>query len=100
MVASLPQHHHLFAEPGCFAGYAQDGGTRTSVLRDCGTGNDPQVKEVETPLPESFKPIKLDNSMDEAWERLVFGKTTAERKAEAKNKKEEAKNDNQETSAA
>ncbi len=90
MVASLPEHHHLFAEPGCFAGYAKDGGKRTSELRDCGTGDDPQSKAVETPLPDAFKPIKLDKSMDETWERLVFGKTTEDRKAEAKNKRDDA----------
>ena len=78
MVAALPEHHHLFAEPGCFEGHVNIDGVRTINHRDCGTGNHEQAKSVETPLPESFKPIKLDSSKDEEWERLVFGKTLAE----------------------
>lgn len=80
MVASLPEHHHLFAEPGCYAGTTEVRGKRTIGHRNCGEGKDVQAKEVETPLPDSFKPIKLDVSMDHAWERLVFGKTAAESK--------------------
>lgn len=80
MVASLPEHHHLFAEPGCFDGHGEVvNGKRAIKGRNCGEGTDPQAKSVETPLPDSFKPIKLDPSMDEAWERLVFGKTSADR---------------------
>jgi len=83
MVASLPQHHHIFAEPGCFKGHKNDGnGKRRVVNIQCAEGNNPQAKAVETPLPDAFKPLKLDLSMDEAWEKLVFGKTTADREAE------------------
>jgi hypothetical protein len=84
MVASLPEHHHLFAEPGCFEKHENINGKRTIVHRNCGEGNHDQAKSVETPLPDSFKAIKLDKSMDEAWEKLVFGKTSAQRQSAAK----------------
>ena len=80
VVAALPEHHHLFAEPGCFDKHEKVDGKRTMIHRECGVGNFEQANAVETPLPDSFKPIKLDKSMDEAWEKLVFGKTTEAKK--------------------
>jgi hypothetical protein len=73
MVAALPEHHHLFAEGGCFQKHDNDPQKgRTIVHRPCGTG---EKQEVESKLPDSFLPIKLDASMDEAWEKLVFGQS-------------------------
>ena len=60
LVASLPQHSHLFAEHGCF-----DGGTGF----ECGKKG--TKSENLTPLPETFKPLVLTSEMDNAWFDLI-----------------------------
>jgi hypothetical protein len=70
MVASLPEHAHLFAEPGCFEDYGRkNNGTETdfsvSITRDCGS------TKGESPLPENFKPLPLTPEMDQAWENIL-----------------------------
>lgn len=62
-VASLPQHAHLLAEPGCFLERAKDG---SPVNRECGTGNDEQ-SNIETTLPDAFKPLEITEKMDHDW---------------------------------
>lgn len=79
LVASLPEHHHLFAEPGCFDGKIKGGGVKK---RDCGIGGKPQARAVESRIPDSFLPIKLNKAMDDEWERLIYGKTLDEYKKE------------------
>jgi hypothetical protein len=64
-VASLPQHHHILSEHGCYSGKKEDGNY------ECGTKNN--AKRVETPLPDDFLPLTLTTDMDAAWEKLVFG---------------------------
>eukprot|EP00957_Ditylum_brightwellii_P209114 15360408-Ditylum_brightwellii.AAC.1 len=53
MVASLPEHAHLFPELGCVG------------QRLC----DPE--RGETPTPESMLPLNLTQAMDDAWNTLV-----------------------------
>lgn len=64
VVASLPQHDHLFYEPGCYDG-RKDGEIQH---RKCGekTGTEESV------VPDSFQPIKLSQQMDIKWQSLVL----------------------------
>jgi hypothetical protein len=64
-VASLPEHAHLFHEPGCYKGRAEGG---KIVHRLCGEGADGAL---ETPLPPHFYPTKLTPEMDKKWEDLI-----------------------------
>ncbi|KAL3772707.1 hypothetical protein ACHAW5_002682 [Stephanodiscus triporus] len=58
-VASRPEHAHLFAEHGCFNGDLNN-------LVECGKeGTD------GTPLPDSFKPLKMTKEMDDQWIELL-----------------------------
>ena len=67
MVASLPEHAHLFAEHGCFKG--KDPKTRKQIHVDC---SDEYAKGAKlTPLPESFKPLRLTEDMDKQWFDLI-----------------------------
>jgi SAM-dependent methyltransferase len=61
VVASLPQHDHLFYEQGCFA--KRENGE--IVHRECGINE-------ESKIPESYKPIQLTSDMDKTWESLVL----------------------------
>mmetsp|Transcript_29752 Transcript_29752/g.54638 ORF Transcript_29752/g.54638 Transcript_29752/m.54638 type:complete len:127 (-) Transcript_29752:223-603(-) len=63
LVASLPEHAHLFAEHGCYAG-----GKKGNECGKAGTG---AGSEQLTPLPESFKPLKLTQEMDDRWLDLI-----------------------------
>jgi hypothetical protein len=74
MVASLPEHHHLFAEDGCFLSFNKDPmlGRRVTKTRPCGTSKKENDRAVESVLPDKFLPIQMDESMDKAWEKLVF----------------------------
>jgi len=62
LVASLPEHAHLFAEHGCY--------DRTKGF-ECGKeGSSPGVAKL-TPLPESFKPLSMTKEMDDRWMDLI-----------------------------
>jgi hypothetical protein len=64
MVASLPQHAHLFSEPGCYKGR----GEKNKILhRDCGSDR----QKVESVLPDSFHPLILTPEQDDAWFRKI-----------------------------
>mmetsp|Transcript_32032 Transcript_32032/g.67341 ORF Transcript_32032/g.67341 Transcript_32032/m.67341 type:complete len:383 (-) Transcript_32032:206-1354(-) len=56
LVASLPDHQHLFAEHGCFG--------RAKGM-ECEEGGN------NTPLPKSFKPLPLTKEMDNQWMDLI-----------------------------
>ncbi|KAL7529792.1 hypothetical protein ACHAXR_003157, partial [Thalassiosira sp. AJA248-18] len=59
LVASLPEHAHLFAEHGCLH------------QKECGKeGLGGGVSEL-TPLPESFKPLPMTKEMDDQWMDLI-----------------------------
>jgi len=60
-VASLPQHAHLFPEHGCY----DQPSKHERIRRPC------SLDRQETPLPDSFLPLKLTESMDEEWLELV-----------------------------
>jgi hypothetical protein len=76
-VTALPEHHHLFAEGGhgCYNTFDKPPAGKRIVHRPCG---DPPEQDTESKIPESFLPVKLDPSMDAAWEKLVFGKSMGE----------------------
>jgi hypothetical protein len=61
MVASLPEHAHLFPEHGCYVG-------RDQPNRPCGTG---RGGDLETPLPKEYWPLELTPEMDSEWDTLV-----------------------------
>jgi len=61
MVTALPQHHHLYYEPGCFVSR----GKGILTQRDCGIG--PIANPEETLLPDEFKPIQLTKEQDVRW---------------------------------
>lgn len=67
MVASLPEHAHLFAEHGCFGGRDKEGG---KIHVDCHDKMNARGENL-TPLPDDFKPLQLDETMDEAWTKLL-----------------------------
>lgn len=67
MVASLPQHAHLFAEHGCFGGKKDN----KKIHVDCSDTKNARGGENLTPLPEEFKPLKIDKSMHDAWLKLL-----------------------------
>ena len=61
LVASLPEHSHLFAEPGCFTDYGKP-------KHDCGTGrNEDHISK----LPENFKALSVTNDMELQWKTLI-----------------------------
>mmetsp|Transcript_12207 Transcript_12207/g.25755 ORF Transcript_12207/g.25755 Transcript_12207/m.25755 type:complete len:405 (-) Transcript_12207:113-1327(-) len=75
MVASLPQHAHLFSEHGCFGGRDNNG---NKIHIDC---HDAIKKDNKlSTLPEEFKPLKLTAEMDKKWFDLVKGFKTNGRK--------------------
>ena len=61
MVASLPEHAHLFPEHGC----VYRDGTKNIVHRPC------SIENGETPLPDSMLPLKLTQEMDDSWMKLI-----------------------------
>lgn len=71
-VASLPEHQHLLAEHGCFGG-KNAGGAAFKV--ECGSEED---KAKLTPLSAEYKPLPLDQEMDNKWEALVKGSLSPE----------------------
>lgn len=86
-VASLPQHAHLLAEPGCF--WKRVDGKR--INRECGTGDDEQAK-IESILPEQFKPLNITKDQDEEWFQRVKSRVidkTEEGKQQKKELEEE-----------
>jgi hypothetical protein len=79
VVASLPEHAHLFSEHGCF----KDFKNKTIYHRECATS-----EGVESKLPDSFYPLELTPDQDEAWLKQVkLSITAARREAEAAGKK-------------
>ena len=60
LVTALPEHAHLFYEPGCF----QSRGNGRLTQRDCGVG---PAGDKETPLPPSYKPLVLTKEQDDQW---------------------------------
>jgi SAM-dependent methyltransferase len=78
VVASLPQHAHLFPEFGCYGGR----GDGKITHRECGTGKDGGL---ETPLDKSLYPLDLTPEMDKEWDDLIREKL-AIIKAEQANK--------------
>jgi hypothetical protein len=82
VVASLPQHAHLFPEFGCYGG--RENGK--ILHRECGTGEEGPL---ETPLDKSLYPLELTPEMDKEWEDLIR-KHLAIIKAEQSNKIDKA----------
>lgn len=57
-VASLPEHAHLMAEPGCYEGKSKP---NQIIHRDCRSSNQ------ESELPDSYSPLKLTPEQQAAW---------------------------------
>ena len=83
MVASLPQHAHLFAEHGCFGGKDDNG----KIHVDCSDKERARGGENLTPLPEGFKPLKIEPAMDDAWIKVLKDNNIITKKENAKPKK-------------
>ena len=60
LVTALPEHGHLFYEPGCFVNRSNG----VLNLRDCGTGPE---GDMETPLPPQYKPLVMTKEQDIEW---------------------------------
>lgn len=65
VVGALPEHAHLFAEPGCYDEESLPGNT---TLKDCGHG---VGAEKETPLPPAYKPLPIQDSAHKEWEERI-----------------------------
>lgn len=74
-VGALPQHAHLFSEPGCFESRI-DGVLKT---KDCGTG---VGADKETPLPPEYKGLPLLEDNQVRWEQHVRQHVAATKPAE------------------
>ena len=56
-VTALPEHSHLFHDPGCFAKREN----KRTYTREC------EDKDGETALPDNFKPLNITQQQDEDW---------------------------------
>ena len=63
VVASLPEHQHLFAEGGCFVSR----GAGELITREC----DGVKNKVESVLPKKYLTLDITDEMDREWEELV-----------------------------
>jgi len=63
-VGALPEHAHLFAEPGCFQSRIKGNLT----VKDCGTG---EGGFKESTLPPEFKPLPLLDENQKKWEEKI-----------------------------
>jgi hypothetical protein len=63
-VAGRPEHAHMLSEPGCY-------NEVTKTLIQCGTEPNKRSREVNTPLPDTFKPIPYNNDKHLEWESLL-----------------------------
>lgn len=68
VVASLPEHQHLFADHGCYVGRADNGDFLT---RPC------EASKGESELPKSFYPLEITETMDIDWLQKVNASITA-----------------------
>jgi hypothetical protein len=87
MVASLPEHAHLFAEHGCFGGRAE--GNR-KIHVDCSAEDKARGSNL-TPLPEKFKALKVTQAMDDAWIKLLKDNNIGAKKDSLEQEEEEEK---------
>ncbi|KAL7543766.1 hypothetical protein ACHAXR_013076 [Thalassiosira sp. AJA248-18] len=74
LVASLPEHAHLFAEHGCLIGknYGSAGEEKKATYhQECGKEGLGKGASNLTPLPESFKPLHMSKEMDDKWIDLI-----------------------------
>jgi hypothetical protein len=67
-VASLPQHAHLLADPGCYLTRDKNG----LVNRECGKLNlmftgQKQTVAMESVLPQEYRALKITEEQDNKW---------------------------------
>ena len=67
-VGALPQHAHLFAEPGCFKEAVTKNQTVTKTNFRCG---DNIGRPEETPLPPEFEPLPVSEENQLKWEEHI-----------------------------
>merc|ERR1712071_672353 len=63
VVASLPEHQHLFAEGGCFEKIENE----KTIGREC----DGVKNKFESVLPKEYLALDITDEMDREWEELV-----------------------------
>mmetsp|Transcript_49954 Transcript_49954/g.121024 ORF Transcript_49954/g.121024 Transcript_49954/m.121024 type:complete len:427 (-) Transcript_49954:176-1456(-) len=68
VVASLPEHAHLFSNHGCYKGPGP-GGISDIVNRECGTGKSRGAEE--TKVDPSFLPLNIKEEQDLEWYNIV-----------------------------
>ena len=67
-IARLPQHAHLFAEPGCFQSKQGNGVNTTIQQRECGTGAGALL---ETPRKDRFVPRTVQATGERKWRSRI-----------------------------
>lgn len=72
LVASLPQHAHLFFEHGCYKNYPP------IQTQPCQANH---RRRTETALPDIFLPFELDVTADELWKKVALNSTTSRENA-------------------
>jgi hypothetical protein len=66
----LPEHAHLFGEPGCYNGAHP----KQKLNRECGKAATPKQEKtasMETPLDPSYYPLPLTAEQDQVWYDIV-----------------------------
>jgi len=77
VVASLPEHAHLFPRDGCFKEYCKpnerrpEDGFFPSLTRPCGSSNGTSNSSPETPLPPHFLPLNVEPEMHRRWDAVI-----------------------------
>jgi 2-polyprenyl-3-methyl-5-hydroxy-6-metoxy-1,4-benzoquinol methylase len=77
-VASLPEHAHLLAEPGC---YNELGKASGNTAIQCGEEINPNGRAVSTPLPDHYKPIPYKEEKHLEWEALIVANVEQSKKS-------------------
>ena len=67
-IARLPQHAHLFPEPGCFKSRTERAYEAPFVQRECATG---AGVKLETKLDKWFQPLSAIKTSDSLWAKRV-----------------------------
>jgi hypothetical protein len=84
-VASLPEHAHLLADPGCYLTRGKSG----PVNRECGEV-DPkfpgqkQTADMESVLPQEFRALKITEEQDKQWFEHVKARVKQHEPSETK----------------
>ena len=81
-IARLPQHAHLFPEPGCFKSRSSRAYESPFLQRECATG---AGVKLETKLDKWFQPLSAKKASDSLWVKRVQPLLTMRRPALPRN---------------